>query len=533
MFRIKIAWTIVILLLFVLGMAAGMYWGAQRAEYYLERSHLAHNSHEAYIRVSLDVYQHYKELVDVILIGTENNSANEQTEQSFQGMLASLQNLKRATSDELSHVLGEAEEQEEEDEAAQVEELEHIVFESLRAFDRVNLLYRQGNQIAATEILKSVLEDTIDKGFKPKIDAAISGEAEEVEQARQRVNHLTQNLKTMSALIAVSASLFALFVAVLLWRNLRAPIDALVWGTRRVADGDLEHRININGRNEFTYLARKFNNMTDDLAKQRNELLDAKAHLEDKVEERTHELYEANCKLQRIDQARRQFFADVSHELRTPLTIIRGEAEVTLRGRDKEVAEYRGSLQRIVDHSSQMAKLIDDLLFIVRSESESIRFDLNPLALNEMVLETGEDAKALKQQMALEVIASVPEQPICVRGDASRLKQVLLILIDNACRYSQEGGQIHISLSVDHSYAVIAVSDTGVGIAEEDLGSIFERFYRGDAARKLVPSGTGLGLPLAKTIIAAHQGRIMVSSKLAVGTTVSLAIPLYKENRQV
>jgi len=526
MFRVKIAWTIVILLLFVLGMAAGMYWGTQRAEYYLERSYLAHSSHEAYIQVSLDVYQHYKELVDDILLDAEDNSSSEQTEQSFQGLLASIQNLKRATADEMTHVLGESEEPEEEGEAALVEELEYIVFESLRAFDRVNLLFRQGNQVAATEMLKSVLENTIDKGFKPKIDEAISGEAEEVERARQLVISLAQNLKTMSAFIAVSASLFALFFALLLWRNLKAPMDALVWGTRRVAGGDLEHRINIKGRNEFTYLAKKFNNMTDDLAKQRNELLEAKANLENKVEERTHELHEANCKLQRIDQVRRQFFADVSHELRTPLTVIRGEAEVTLRGRDKEIAEYRGSLQRIVDHSSQMAKLVDDLIFIVRSESANIRFDLHPLVLNQIVIEIGEDARALKQQRALDVIVSVPEQPVQVQGDESRLKQVLLILIDNACRYSQDDGQIHISLKVDHGYAVIAVSDQGVGIADEDLGSIFERFYRGDTARKLVPSGTGLGLPLAKTIIAAHQGRIMVSSKLDVGTTVSLAIPL-------
>jgi len=526
MFRVKIAWVIAILLLFVLGMAGAMYWGTQRTDYYLERSHLAHRTHEAYIHVSLAVYQHYKELVDTLIINIESEYTNQQSEQFYPHVLTSMQNLKRAIADERIYVLGTEEEAEEDSKAAQIEELERIVFDSLRALERVNLLLRQGNQTAATEMLKLVLENIIDKKLKPMINKAIADKGEEVKRAKQRVKTLTVNLNWLAILVAICASLFSFVVALLLWRKLKTPIEALVWGVRRVAQGDLQHRININGRDEFTYVAHNFNKMTNNLAIQRTELLKAKANLEQKVEERTQALHEVNQRLQRIDQVRRKFFADVSHELRTPLTVIRGEAEVTLRGNNKEIAEYRGSLQRIVDHSSQMAKLVDDLLVIVRSESENIVFDLRLFELDKIITNAAEDAKALGQAKQLKVAVFVPEKAVWVRGNPMRLKQTLLIFIDNACRYSKSGGSIDISLTSDDDSAVIAVSDHGIGIPPEELKSIFERFYRGDQARKLVPSGSGLGLPLAKSIIKAHHGNITIKSKLGAGTTISLAIPL-------
>lgn len=301
-------------------------------------------------------------------------------------------------------------------------------------------------------------------------------------------------------------------------------------GLRAIAAGDLAHRIQAEGRDEIAQLADHINTMAHELEQQRSRLVQAQSELETKVEDRTVDLLDVNTRLRRIDESRRQFFADVSHELRTPLTVIRGEAEVTLRGRIKEIDEYHSALTRIVGLTEQLSGLVDDLLFLARTEAGGARFNPNRVEMNGLIAEAWEDVVAMAHKRGLEVTLALPGTELYVRGDRMRLKQVLRILIDNAVRYSKPGGIIDLMLEATNERAVVYIVDRGIGIPESERDKVFERFFRGETARRIAPAGSGLGLPLAKSIIEMHEGTIALSNKENEGTTMTVELPLCGED---
>ena len=266
--------------------------------------------------------------------------------------------------------------------------------------------------------------------------------------------------------------------------------------------------------------------MMAELERRRSRLEHARADLEREVQERTSELRQSNETLRRVDHARRRMFADISHALRTPLTVIRGEAEVTLRGRECKSREYRGALQRIVETTAQLNKLVEDLLQLARSEAAVLHAEPSDIVANRLVAEVADDAKALAAARDIRVTVVAPPEAIHIRGDADRLRQLLLILIDNATHYTPSGGEIAIGLGADERYAVVSVSDTGIGIPAEELDLVPGRFYRGSNVMDLAPSGAGLGLHVAQSIAEAHAGKIAVTSELGRGTTVRVSLPL-------
>ncbi len=522
MFRVKLTTAILLLLIIILLLAGILYWGTQRADYYFQRSELAHETAQAYIQLSHDAYRHFKELVDIVVL--DGDTHIDQAKQSYQKLHQSLNRLRAATDSEIKHV----DEQELAEETVEIERIvaiENILTEGIWAFERIMFLQRRGAEEPAQIVLSTVLEQTIDQDFKPLIDRMIAEELEEVETARQQARKLLSELELIAAGTAILAFFLSLSMAFWLLRSLSVPLNRLVKGVRQVAKGDLRHRIELPGRNEFTYLAKNFNEMTRELEQQREQLLEAKAELEYKVEARTRELQKTNEKLKRIDTARLRFFADISHELRTPLTAIRGEAEVTVRGADKTAEEYRHTLMRIVELAEQLGKLVEDLLFMARSESANFRFELHQLDLHDLIVDLCKDARTLARQQQLEVRLELTDQPVVVSGDRLRLRQVLLILIDNACRYSDPGSEITIALQAEENLATVAVRDQGIGISADEQIEIFERFYRGKLARKRAPFGSGLGLPLARSIIEAHQGEIKVFSALGQGTCMKIILP--------
>lgn len=524
MLRATLTLFITVLLCFVLGLAALLIWGAQQAEYQFQRSQLAHDALEAYMQLSLDAYHHFKILADVLLL--DNGIISAYVVDSRRDLFETLEKVKTATRKEIEFTEG-ALQQEERKELDRLAVLQQLLNISIDSFDEIQRLQQQGEHEAAWKLLTTVRKKYIDMDFRPLIDTAIAEERLEAEVAERQTVKLTMWLTQLATIISIIAVLFSVGVGFLLLRSIKAPMDALLRGTRIVAKGDLTHRLTIKGRGEFAHLADYFNNMTDELARQRAKLLDAHAQLEEKVAIRTEELHEANTELVKADQIRRQFFADISHELRTPLTIIRGEAEVTLRGRDKDVHEYQTALSRVADLAGHLSKLVDDLLFLARSESTSIRLDWAPVAVSDLLTAIAEDARMLSHTKEISIEVEYDDsQKVIVHGDYRRLKQLLLILIDNACRYSQPGGNIIIGLQADRPYACVIVRDNGIGIPNEDIDVIFERFYRGEQARQLTPGGLGLGLPLAKSIVEAHQGHIEVTSAPNQGTTVVIKLPM-------
>jgi signal transduction histidine kinase len=266
--------------------------------------------------------------------------------------------------------------------------------------------------------------------------------------------------------------------------------------------------------------------MVAEVERRRSELDHARADLERKVQERTVELEHSNRTLRQVDQARRRIFADISHAFRTPLTVIRGEAEVTLRAQDGTAEDYRATLARIVDTAAQLNKLVEELLEVARSESAALRVETTEVAATELIRDVGEDARALAATKGIRVSCSVPRQEIRVRGDADRLRQLLLILLDNACRYTPADGEIAIALAARKPYAVVTMRDTGIGIAPDELDLVSGRFYRGSNASQMAPSGGGLGLHVAQSIVEAHGGDLAIESEVGRGTTVRVRLPL-------
>jgi two-component system OmpR family sensor kinase len=265
--------------------------------------------------------------------------------------------------------------------------------------------------------------------------------------------------------------------------------------------------------------------MAAELEQQQGQLLRARTDLERKVRERTRELEQANVALQRLDQVRRRMFAEISHELRTPLTVIRGEAEVALRRRCGALEEYRTTLERIVDLTGQLARLVEDLMVLARSESAVVRLRVDEILLDQVLTSVCEDAKVLAAEKGVDVVWHIPDLGMQLRADPERLRQLFLILVDNACRYT-ERGRITVQLASESGSAVVTIRDTGFGIPAEELSSVFDRFFRGRRAETSVPRGAGLGLHVAKAIVDAHGGDIHLSSEPGEGTEVTVRLPL-------
>jgi heavy metal sensor kinase len=218
----------------------------------------------------------------------------------------------------------------------------------------------------------------------------------------------------------------------------------------------------------------------------------------------------------------RRFTADASHELRTPLTVIRTEAEVALR-QPLSVPEYQQLVASILEECEQLTRLVDQLLMLSREDAHAAkpvheRFDLAKL-LDSVVDTVRPLAEAKGQKLNANRTTSV-----LVCGDETRLRAVFYNLLDNAIKYTPEGGEIEVELCRNGDSAIVSVRDRGIGIPPEHLPRVFDRFYRVDKARSR-EGGTGLGLSIAKTIVTAHGGHIDLTSSPAVGTTCTVTLP--------
>lgn len=358
---------------------------------------------------------------------------------------------------------------------------------------------------------------------------------EAVAVARERAG-ADQALRWMRNLLvgaAAAIALAALLLAVGFVRALRRPLDQLNVGALALQRGNLDHRIPQNGLNEFSAVAASMNAMAVELAEHRAREESARQHLEGLVAARTAELQAALEALQRVDARRRQLFADISHELRTPTTAIMGEAEITLRGGDRAADDYRTALRRIVATSRQLGGVIDDLLIMARSDMDALALNRQPQDLHTVLQEAVEQAQALAQERAVRVLGPADIQPpLTVLADPQRLRQLLLLLLDNAVKYSRSGGTVELSVQAGPQpvegagSCEVRIVDQGIGIAADELPRVFERSFRGAQARQHREDGSGLGLGIARALAAAHGGDIVIESQPGQGTTVLLRLPL-------
>ncbi|MDP4180640.1 MAG: ATP-binding protein [Bacillota bacterium] len=227
---------------------------------------------------------------------------------------------------------------------------------------------------------------------------------------------------------------------------------------------------------------------------------------------------------QRLDEMRKEFVANVSHELRTPLTSIKSYTETLLDGeyKDSEVAEK--FLGVINSEADRMTRLVKDLLQLSSLDNQKMHWNMKNILLADIVKNCVNkmDIEAKNKEQTLEFFIDEDPGEICADGD--RIHQVVLNLISNAIKYTHNNGIITVRVGISGSMAYIKVADTGIGIPQEDLKRVFERFYRVDKARSREMGGTGLGLSIAKEIIEAHGGTISISSELGTGTEVVIML---------
>ncbi|MFH1062185.1 MAG: ATP-binding protein [Candidatus Omnitrophota bacterium] len=229
--------------------------------------------------------------------------------------------------------------------------------------------------------------------------------------------------------------------------------------------------------------------------------------------------------LRSLEKVRQDFVANVSHELRTPISSIKGFAETLLSGALDDQENAQDFLKIILADSNRLASLIDDLLNLAKIESGKLVMEKKPCKLRQIVERVITSLKSQADAKLIIMKINIPENIPDILADETRIKQVLLNLIENAIKYNTPKGEILISAQEKNNFVKVDISDTGIGIPNKDLSRLFERFYRVDKARSRELGGTGLGLSIVKHIIQAHSGEVFVQSLEGQGSTFSFTIP--------
>lgn len=226
--------------------------------------------------------------------------------------------------------------------------------------------------------------------------------------------------------------------------------------------------------------------------------------------------------LQRSWTQQREFVANAGHELRAPLTLLRASAEVALRRAPAGETEQRELLGEVLDECDHMGRLVDDLLLLSRLDAGYLPLEQTAVPLDSLVHEAARQVARVAEARGVQVSARGEGMAL---GDSLRLRQVLLILLDNALRHTPRGGKVALTAQASGRHAELVVADTGAGIAPEHLPHIFDRFYRANHHRETADQGSGLGLAIARALVTAQGGTIRLTSRLEHGTRVTIVLP--------
>ncbi|MBI3315766.1 MAG: PAS domain S-box protein [Candidatus Omnitrophica bacterium] len=229
--------------------------------------------------------------------------------------------------------------------------------------------------------------------------------------------------------------------------------------------------------------------------------------------------------IKKLERMKTEFVANVSHELKTPLTSILGFIETLKEGALEDPKNRMKFLQIIEDHSQKLYRLIEDLLVLSELESQKSGLKKESVDLEKMLVKMSEIFQRAMQAKEISFSYEVSPRPFLLTVDAKSFDQVFSNLLDNAVKYNEPGGRIHVKATRDPHEAKIEVSDTGIGIPKEDAARIFERFYRAEKSRSRETGGTGLGLSIVKHIVDRHAGRIEVSANMPKGSIFRIILP--------
>ncbi len=240
---------------------------------------------------------------------------------------------------------------------------------------------------------------------------------------------------------------------------------------------------------------------------------------------RDHAVRDAERRLGALEMRRAQFLADISHELRTPVTILRGEAEVGLRGAP-DAGDLRDTLERVQGQATELGELLEDLITYARADSEDQEFRPIVVPLAEIVAGAAGEGGSLAEPREVTIVTELMDDGALVEGDPRRLKRVLLIGIDNAVKHSAPGATVTLATRRQGGSVVIETKDDGPGLIDEDKPRVFGRFFRGSGERELHNRGIGIGLAIAREIVELHRGRISLDNRPEGGAVLTVTLPL-------
>jgi len=358
----------------------------------------------------------------------------------------------------------------------------YLIPEIVEALDSNDVARMQNNDVIYAAV--SVRNMASAKVGAVLISADASDIGETIDGIRQTVYMMTVIL-----LMAI------LLVAMVISHKFIKPIGDMVAVIKKVSDGHLGQRVKYNegSRNEVAQLARAYNNMAD--------------------------------KLEKVEETRQTFVSNVSHELKTPLSSIKVLSESILLENDVPKEMYVEFLQDINSEVDRLTVIINDLLTLVKLDQKEIPLNFEEQDLNALLEEIVKRLTPMADKKGV-AVNLINIKSVIADFDRVKLTLALSNLIDNGIKYTPSGGEVKVTVDADHQHAFITVADTGIGIAEDEIGKIFERFYRVDKTRDRETGGTGLGLSITHSTVLMHNGSIRVVSKEGEGSTFFVRIPL-------
>ncbi|MBY5935074.1 HAMP domain-containing histidine kinase [Tateyamaria omphalii] len=489
----------------------------EKTRWWDARTQLAQASYGLHLKLEANIYRLFKQHGDALLIGDRDGG---EEEDSLRDAIAqNLVDIRKIIASEIQ-MAGDEE----------IEELE--LLESIEADIRsVNAamatLTASGDPIDSfiqIERLAALLDGDIDVELDRKINAALEEELEEVEEVLAEATAFRARNETLVYILLIAAGAVLIVGLLSFDGQIRQPIIRLQNGLDRLRSADYSAPVNLGGSKEFRDLGLVLNGMTEGLAAREVSRAEQRKHLETTVATRTEELQKLIDKLEAGEEQRKRLMADISHELRTPLAIILGEADVTLRTTTSLSAGVSDALARIRDSAKHTNQIVDDMLTVARFEAGQLRLDRKETDLRKIV----HDAVAM---FPGSVAVVSPDTRVMAPVDEVRLRQSVLALLQNARRYG--GSTISVMVETNPSDHVVSVEDDGPGLSAAEKSQAFDRFFRGSNASGQGIEGSGLGLPVVKSIIEAHGGTVTLHTAESGGLRVVISLPKHPAQKAV
>jgi signal transduction histidine kinase len=516
LFRTKLFLSFIALGAVSIGAAFLLIISSQRNEENQLRTNLAHESLSGYFQLSGDVFRTFKQTRRDLISGPGTFAFD--FEQATQDIHVTLDRIEEALVAEASLMSGL-----QSDNAMQnLNALRTAVMQALSDIRAASDMIVAGQMDAGRKMAIEVLQGQVDVEIATLIQDATSVQRAELAAAQREIRAFQETAEITAWMTVGLAVLLSTAIFLTLLRRFQTGLRELDAGAKAYAANDLDYVIDLAGRDELSAVARSFTDMAQQIRSKQTALEAARDELEQRVADRTSALSAANAELRTNDAMRRQFFADIGHELRTPVSAIRGEAEVALRARTGREKAQESALKTIVSIADELTAGVDDLFLIAREMAGVLDFRTAPVDLKHAVSLGIEQLQSLSGQKDAVITQHLAPEQIVILGERPRIAQLVRILISNALEHAKHAVNIHVSVVIEDSNAVLSIADDGPGIPEKDWPRIFDRFVKGTDR----PAGTGLGLAIAKSIALAHGGTIRVQHSASGGADLQVRFPL-------